>query len=165
MLILSEDGGVRAVEDRFTVLGDEEGAGRARPVILSRARFEADAERLWSEGFELGVRLAADDKVEDLAYDLPRLAVVALEFPKFRDGRAFTSAVLLRQRYGFLGEVRAVGDVLLDQAFAMVRCGFSAFETRASAADWARAIGRYAVVYQTSADGRQPAFLARATKS
>ena len=64
----------------------------------------------------MGVRIEADEEVEALAYDLPRIAVVALEFPKFRDGRAYSAARILRERFGYQGEVRAVGDVLLEQA-------------------------------------------------
>ena len=66
------------------------------------------------------MRLEAGEEVEALAYDLPRIAIVALVFPKFRDGRHYTSARLLRERYGYSGEVRAVGDVLREQAGFMV---------------------------------------------
>jgi uncharacterized protein (DUF934 family) len=97
-------------------------------VILSLARFQAEGEILLSNSRRVGVRVEADQEVEALAYDLPRIAVVALAFPKYRDGRAYTSARLLRERLGFTGEVRAVGDVLQEQAGFMVRCGFDAFE-------------------------------------
>ena len=102
-------------------------------------------------------------RVEALAYDLPRIAVVALDYPKFRDGRAFTSARVLRERLNFKGEVRAVGDVLREQAGYMVRCGFDAFEPAdgSTVEDWERATQRFRHVYQRAADGRSPAFVER----
>jgi uncharacterized protein (DUF934 family) len=109
------------------------------------------------------VLIQPDESVEGLAYDLPRLALIALNFPKFRDGRAYSSAVVLRTRLGFCGEVRAVGDVLREQAREMVRCGFDGFvpSDGSSARDWAAAAGRYRHVYQTAADHRAPAFVER----
>jgi uncharacterized protein (DUF934 family) len=149
-------------EDPFTAVADDEGLPPG-DVIISLARFQADGDRLISEGRAVGVRLAAEDEVETLAYDLPRLAVVALTFPKYRDGRAYTSARLLRERFGFTGEVRAVGDVLREQAGFMVRCGFDAFEPADGSApeDWDRVAHRYRHVYQRAADGRTPAFVER----
>ena len=101
--------------------------------------------------------------MEGLAYDLPRLSLVALTFPKFRDGRAYSAAALLRERYGFTGEVRAVGDVLREQAHFMVRCGFDAFEPSdgSTPEQWARSAFRFHHVYQAAADDRAPAFLER----
>jgi uncharacterized protein (DUF934 family) len=91
--------------------------------------------------------------------------LIALAFPKIRDGRAYSAATLLRERYAFEGEVRAVGDVLRDQALLMLRCGFDAFEPAddASVQDWSKALHRFRHVYQAAADGRRSAFLERAT--
>jgi uncharacterized protein (DUF934 family) len=88
---------------------------------------------------------------------------VALAFPRYRDGRAYSSARLLRERYGFKGEVRAVGDVLREQAGFMVRCGFDAFEPAdgSSPEVWERAARRFRLVYQRGVDGRPPAFVER----
>ena len=149
--------------DRFTVVADDQ-ALPAGGVIPSLARFQAEGDALLSEGREVGVVLQSDEAVEALAYDLPRLAVVALAFPKFRDGRAFTSARLLRERLGYGGEIRAVGDVLQEQAQFMVRCGFDAFEPADGSTPeaWVRAAFRFRHVYQRSADGRRPAFEERA---
>ncbi|WP_394763154.1 DUF934 domain-containing protein [Phenylobacterium sp.] len=149
-------------EDGFTTVADDEVLPPG-DVIVSLTRFQADGERLLSEGRQVGVRIASDEAVEALAYDLPQIAVVALEYPKFRDGRAFTSARVLRERLGFKGEVRAVGDVLRTQAGFMVRCGFDAFEPAdgSSVEDWDRATRRFRHVYQRAADGRVPAFEAR----
>jgi uncharacterized protein (DUF934 family) len=158
-LIKLTDAGFQAAEDLFIDVADEDAIPDG-PVILSLTRFQAEGDALVTAGRSVGVRIAADEAVEDLAYDLPRLALVAVVFPKFRDGRAFTTSSLLRQRLAFGGEVRAVGDVLREQAMFMVRCGFDAFAPYdgATVEDWARAAGRFRHVYQRAADGRAPAF-------
>ncbi|MBW8860242.1 MAG: DUF934 domain-containing protein [Caulobacter sp.] len=146
-------------DDVFTHVGDDDALPEG-DVILSLARFQAEGEILLSNSRRVGVRVEADQEVEALAYDLPRLSVVALAFPKYRDGRAYTSARLLRERLGFTGEVRAVGDVLQEQAGFMVRCGFDAFEPADGATPeaWTKAAHRYRHVYQRAADNRPPAF-------
>ena len=156
------DGAFSLAEDPFTNVADDEGLPPG-DVIVSLTRFQAEGEGLLSEGRQVGVRLASDEEVEVLAYDLPRIAVVALEYPKYRDGRAFTSARLLRERLNFRGEVRAVGDVLRTQAGFMVRCGFTAFEPAdgSTVEDWERATQRFRHVYQRAADGRPAAFAER----
>jgi uncharacterized protein (DUF934 family) len=161
-LIELKDTLARTVDDPFTHVADGDDLATG-DVIVSLTRFQADGERLLSEGRRVGVRVAAGEEVEALAYDLPRLSVVALDFPKNLDGRAFSSARLLRERYGYRGEVRAVGDVLREYAAFMVRCGFDAFEPAdgASADEWQAATGRYRHVYQRSADDRSPAFVER----
>jgi len=162
-LIRWRDGRAWAAEDPFTAVGDEPGLVRG-DVILSLRRFHQEGERLLGEGRHLGVRVEADETVEELAYDLPRLSVVALVFPKFRHGQAYSSARLLRERYGFKGEIRAVGDVLREQARFMVRCGFDAFEPADGSTedDWTLAATRFRHVYQRAADGLVPAFQERA---
>ena len=163
-LIRLDASGFRVASDAWTTLEDGEDLVPG-PVIVSLARFGAEAEELLAGERPVGVRLRSDEGVEGLAYDLPRLALVALEFPKFRDGRALTSAQLLRERFRFGGEVRAVGEVLREQAFFMVRCGFNAFvpSDGSSAEEWAGAAARYRHVYQSHADGRRPAFVERAS--
>lgn len=159
---LRDDGHMAAAEDAFTYVADDEDLAPG-DVILSLARFQAEGDRLLHEGRLVGVRLESDQEVEALAYDLPRIAVVALAFPKFRDGRQYSNARLLRERYGYQGEVRAVGDVLREQAHFMVRCGFDAFEPAdgSNAQEWEAVTHRYRHVYQRAADTRIPAFVER----
>jgi uncharacterized protein (DUF934 family) len=106
----------------------------------------------------LGVRLAADQPPHLIADDLDRLDLVALEFPIFRDGRAYSYARLLRERYGYKKELRAVGNVLRDQFYFMHRCGFDAYAVAdaALAEGWARALSEISHVYQPSTDRRRP---------
>jgi uncharacterized protein (DUF934 family) len=149
-------------EDPFTTVADDEGLPPG-DVIISLTRFQAEGDRLLSEGRSVGVLLASDEEVEALAYDLPRLALVALDFPKFRDGRHFTSAHLLRERYGFKGEIRAVGHFFLEQGGFLVRCGFDAFDVQdgSTPEQWAHAVARHRHVYQRAADARRPAYAER----
>ena len=157
-----QDGAFSLAEDAFTSVADDQGVPPG-DVIISLARFQSEGEILLSEGRAVGVRLESHEEVEALAYDLPQLSVVALAFPKFGDGRAYTSARLLRERFNFKGEVRAVGDVLREQAGYMRRCGFDAFEPAdgSTVEDWERATQRFRHVYQRSSDGRAPAFVER----
>ncbi|MDO8411827.1 MAG: DUF934 domain-containing protein [Phenylobacterium sp.] len=161
-LIKLDAGRFVLANDPFTAVADDEGLPLG-DVIISFTRFQAEGERLLAEGRAVGVRLEPDEEVEALAYDLPRISVVAVAFPKFRDGRGFTSARLLRERLDYAGEVRAVGDVFREQAGFMVRCGFNAFEpSDGSTPDiWAQAVSRHRHVYQRAADARAPAFLER----
>lgn len=161
-LIEMTTGAARVAADTFRHVANDQDLP-AGDVILSLTRFQTDGERLLGEGRKVGVRLTADEEVEALAYDLPQLALVALDFPKFGDGRSYSNARLLRERFGFTGQVRAVGDVLREQAGFMLRVGFDAFEPAdgATANEWQAATLRYRHVYQRSADGRAPAFVER----
>lgn len=161
-LIEMTAGVAQVAPDTFTDVADDQ-EFPAGDLILSLVRFQTDGERLLGEGRKVGVRLAADEEAEALAHDLPQLALVALDFPKFGDGRSYSNARLLRERFGFKGQVRAVGDVLREQAGFLLRVGFDAFEPAdgASADEWQAATQRYRHVYQRSADGRDPAFVER----
>ena len=164
-LIKREGDAFVVAEDPFTAVADDELLPQG-DVIISLTRFQAEGDRLLSECRKVGVRIEPAEEVEALAYDLPRLAVVALAFPKHRDGRAFSSAVLLRKRLGFLGEVRAVGDVFAEQAGHLVRCGFDAYEVAEGVTPelWAHNVHRHRHVYQRAADARTPAYAERGEK-
>lgn len=164
-LIELANGQAQWAQDAFVHVTDEDVIPESGDVILSLARFEAEGDALLaSNSRRVGVRIEADQEVEVLAYDLSRIAVVALAFPKYRDGRAYTSARLLRERFNYDGQIRAVGDVLQEQAGFMVRCGFDAFEPNDGATPeaWTKAASRFRHVYQRAADDRQVAFEERA---
>jgi uncharacterized protein (DUF934 family) len=136
------------VADEWAYLG-EASAAQALIVPLSALRAEAARWRDWSG--RLGVILAPADAPEELAAELPRLALIALEFPNPGDGRGYSQARLLRGRLGFRGELRAVGaGVKQDQVFLLVRCGFDALELAPGEDPQAarRAWRRYTVGYQ-----------------
>ena len=105
--------------------GEEPGAG---PVVMSLPQWLArGAEGRRAIDAPVGVKLDAGEMVDAILPDLDRLSLVALSFPKFGDGRAFSKASILRGQHGFKGEIRAIGDVLWDQLQLMRRCGFDAF--------------------------------------
>lgn len=140
----------RPVADPWTAVADAEPIPAAGPVILPVARWQAERDALAGRTDPLGVAVPGDTKVETLAADLPRLALVAIHFPKFRDGRGFTLARALREHHAFAGEIRATGHVLPDQYQHLVRCGFSTVVVPdgANLDTWARALGELSVVYQ-----------------
>lgn len=151
--------GRRIVEDGWRHLADDEELA-AGPVIVSLARWQRERETLVSRAEPVGVRVPNTADVTGLAEDLPKLAVVALEFPKFADGRAYSQARLLRERLNYRGEIRAVGDVLRDQLFFMARSGFDAFELRAdrSLEDALTAFAEFSESYQPAVDQPQPLY-------
>jgi uncharacterized protein (DUF934 family) len=133
------------------------------PVLVSYEQWQAQRPALLARGAPLGIRLHSDQPPELVAEDLPHFELVALEFPKFRDGRAYSYARLLRERYGFRGELRAVGDVLLEQLFFMLRTGFDAFEIQGPdpLGAYRTALADFSVWYQPTGDGRPTAMQLR----
>ena len=125
-------------------------------VLVSAARFLEDPEALLKRSGKLGVTWPNNRDVDDLVPYLERLAVIALVFPSFRDGRAYSQARLLRERHGYDGELRATGQVLRDQFVFMLRAGFDAFDVKkqADAEAFAQTVQRYSVFYQPTGDGR-----------
>jgi len=109
---------------------------------------------------DVGVWLASDERAEDLRDDVQKLALIAVDFPKFADGRGYSIAYHLRARLGYQGELRAIGDVLRDQMFYMQRAGFDAFAPRADKDIHAalKSLNDFSVTYQVSADQAQPLF-------
>ena len=140
------------VVDPWRYLGEEVVTGD--PVIVPLSELRADRERWWSWTGRLGVRLKPADDVRDLAADLRRLDLVAVEFPNPGDGRGYSQARLLRERLRFRGELRAMGNgVRQDQAFLLARCGFDSLETGPGVDLEAvrDALTRYDVAYQPGA--------------
>ncbi|MEZ5821088.1 MAG: DUF934 domain-containing protein [Bradyrhizobium sp.] len=124
-------------------------------VLVSAARFLESPETLLRREGKIGVIWPNNRGLDDLVPHLDRLALVALVFPSFRDGRAYTQARLLRERHGFVGELRATGQVLRDQFVFMLRAGFDAFDVRkqSDAEAFGEAARRYSVFYQPTGDG------------
>jgi uncharacterized protein (DUF934 family) len=128
------------------------------PVILSKKRWLAERDRLAGRNAPLGLQVEPGEGLDDIATDLGRFALIALSFPKFADGRAFSTATLLRDKHGFTGELRAVGAVLSDQIPYMRRCGFDTFEVTHAPTRRALTEGRLAEVtlyYQPAASAHE----------
>jgi uncharacterized protein (DUF934 family) len=150
---LIEDGEV--VQDRYVRIADDSPVPEEGPVLLPAARFLADAERIAGRPGATGVLWPNDRDIAELAPYLGRLSLIALVFPTFKDGRAYSQARTLRERYRFVGELRATGDVLRDQFLFLHRAGFNAYELKkaADAPAFCAALQRYIAFYQPAADG------------
>lgn len=151
-------GGALAL-DPWVVVADDAPLPETGAPIVSLARWQRERAGLRARNGALGVRLPNAASVETIAEDLDRLALVALEFPKFNDGRAFSQARQLRERHFYRGELRATGQVLRDQLLFMARCGFDAFEIAKGepVEAWAHALAEFSVFYQPTGDGRASA--------
>jgi uncharacterized protein (DUF934 family) len=146
----------KITNDAFVHVAEDAEIPADGAVLISAARFLENAEALSRRVGRTGVIWPNNRDVDDLVPYLDRLAVVALVFPTFRDGRAYSQARLLRERYGYRGELRATGQVLRDQFVFMLRAGFDAFEVKkdSDAAAFAATSKRYSVFYQPTGDGR-----------
>jgi len=116
----------KTADDEFVHIADDAGIPGDGAILLSSARFLGDPEMLSRRAGKTGVVWPNNRDLDDLVPYLDRLAVVALVFPTFRDGRAYSQARLLRERYKYRGELRATGQVLRDQFLFMTRAGFDA---------------------------------------
>jgi uncharacterized protein (DUF934 family) len=138
--------------------GAAQGAGG---LLLPLALAESQAERVRAnQGHVLGLALAPDEDPARAVAFFPHIALIGVQFPKFTDGRGYSSAVLLRVRHGWRGELRALGEVLQDQLFALRRVGFDSFALRADRDPQAalRAFAPFSDTYQGSVDQPLPAF-------
>jgi uncharacterized protein (DUF934 family) len=144
-------------QDDFVSVTDDAPLPEEGGAIVSLTRFLKDRESLLARNASIGVRLAASESPEKLGPEINRLSVIALEFPRFRDGRAFSWARILRTRLGFTGEIRAVGDFLYDQINYQRRVGFNAWEVpeHFTIEMFERALHEMTNVYQPSSDGRK----------
>jgi len=159
-------GGERVV-DALIPLDDTEPLPESGDVLVSLERWRHERAVLEARPGRIGVRLANHEAVSDLASGLGAIALVALEFPSFRDGRAYSQARALRDRYGFQGELRAIGDVGLEQLGFMLRAGFDAFELTSADPehDYRVASEEFSLWYQPAADAREAIFERRHGRS
>jgi uncharacterized protein (DUF934 family) len=146
----------RVSEDSWQPVGDDAPLSADGSIVISFARFKAEPDRLAGRNAALGLRLKNSDDVRALADHVGRLGLIVLEFPKYTDGRAYSQARILREELGYTGELRAAGNVLLDQLLFMQRCGFDAFELARPDAElaWRKAVSAFNVFHQPTGDGR-----------
>jgi len=133
------------------------------PSLLPLAIWLARKAEILATGTPVGVWLDSSEGPETIANDLAHFALIGINFPKFTDGRGYSSARLLRERYGYAGEIRAIGDVLRDQLFYMKRCGIDAFAVREDKDIEAALAGLkvFSEAYQAAVDQPQPLFRRR----
>lgn len=152
---LIKDGAI--IEDSFVFASPAEDGSLTLPVsavLVKLATWQAHRATLLAHPHSKGVQLAPDEFAEMIAGDLDALAMIAIEFPGFADGRGYSTAALLRGRLGFKGELRAVGDVFKDTLFYQQRCGFNAFSLKAgkSLEDALQALHAFQAPYQGTAE-------------
>jgi uncharacterized protein (DUF934 family) len=145
---LLKDG--QPIADPWTAIDDAAESLPDGPVLVSLERWRRDRPALLDRPGGLGVRLLSHHSADDLAEDLERFELIAVDFPKFRDGRGFSTARELRERYGYRGEIRAVGHALPDQAQFLIRTGFTTIELPdgANLAAWQTGLNEISVAYQ-----------------
>lgn len=150
-------------EDSFQYITDGSALPASGDIIVDVALWEAHKSDLKNRDGRVGVLLPGEAEPDAIADDLQDLAVIAIQFPVFRDGRGFSLARILRDRLGYQGELRAVGDVLRDQLFFMQRCGFNAFEPRADRCieQALKGLTDFTVVYQADANEKRPIYRRR----
>ncbi len=115
------------IQDRWHLVTDAEQPLPEGDIIVPVALWLAQKDALLARSGELGVWLDSDQGPEEISADLTHFSIVAINFPVFGDGRGYSYARLLRERYDYRHDIRAIGDVMQDQLFYMQRCGFSSF--------------------------------------
>ena len=132
-------------------------------IIVPFTWWREHADTLQQHSGKLAICINGDDEVEDVAEVANKFELIALDFPAFKDGRCYSHARLLRDRYRYSGELRAVGDVLRDQLFYMKRCGIDSFQVKEGKdmEDALKGFLDFTVRYQTAADGAAPVYKAR----
>ena len=158
-------------EDHWTVIREESEAiervetrGNALRCVVLPVRVYLDALRRDAAALDkTGAWIPPDADFEEWAHELHRAPVIAIDFPSFRDGRGLSIGVILRTRFGYRGELRAIGDVLRDQLEYMRRCGFNAFAVRAdkSLNDALKGFSEITVRYQGVVGDPTPLFRRR----
>jgi len=136
------------------------------PAIVSLARFQKERDSLLARGEKLGLRLEASESPEPIGADVHKIALIVLNVPYFRDGRAYSWARLLRTRLHYKGEIRVTGHVLRDQVAFFTRVGVDSFELPrpASESELEAARAEISQVYQPSVDGRETIWDLRACR-
>ena len=162
----------RVVSDPWQLLeSTADGQAPAIPgagdLIVPAALWRAERDALRFRAGRIGVWLRPDEDPASIAEDLPLFGVVAVEFPKIADGRGYTSGRLLRERYGYRGELRAIGDVQRDQLYFLWQCGFNAFALRPGEdpEQALAAFGELSEAYQSSVERPLPLFRRRDVSS
>ena len=148
--------GGKITDDVFVHVADGAALPDDGAILVPAARLLENPASFLDRKDKIGVIWPNNRDVDDLVPYLDRLALVALVFPIFRDGRAYSQARLLRERFSYRGELRATGQVLRDQFVFMLRAGFDSFEVKkqSDAEAFAQTVKRYSVFYQPTGDGR-----------
>lgn len=129
-------------------------------ILVPVSHWQANQQQLADHSGNVGVWVDGHGEVEEFANAIATVPVIAINFPKFVDGRGFSLARLLRERYGYIGEIRAIGQFIRDQLFMMQRCGFNAFQfdSEIDLAAASQSLKDFTDSYQVAADQPEPLF-------
>ncbi|HMU87271.1 MAG TPA: DUF934 domain-containing protein [Agitococcus sp.] len=157
-----KDGAI--VADTYQLV-TEAGALPAQDIVVSLDVWQQQREAILAHPYKKAVLLKPDQHPEVLVEDVKQLDMIALDFPAFADGRGYSYATLLRQRFGFTGELRATGDVFKDNLFYLKRCGFNSFAVRADKDIHValQGLNNFSESYQASVDESRPLYRRRFT--
>ncbi len=149
----------KIIDDGWDLVDESATIPAAGDVIVSVARWNSDYEVLSQRAGQVGVVLRSDEDPGDITRH-QELPLIAIDFPKFSDGRGYSHARLLRERFGYKGELRAVGNVLRDQLFYMLRCGIDSFALQAGKdiEGALAAFDEFSVTYQAAVDDKLPLY-------
>jgi uncharacterized protein (DUF934 family) len=142
------------VADTWTRITDDVPVAKGASIIVSFARLKSEHNSLFSAAGGVGVEVPSDVNLEELEPFLPRLGIIIVRLASMRDGRVFSVGRLLRERYGYAAEMRAVGDFIPDQVLFLLRCGFTSFEVAENfpVDSLKRSVAAYSVWYQRATD-------------
>lgn len=140
--------------DPWVTLDDDAAAPSGASVVVSFNRLKSDHNAVFAAAGAVGVEVPSDVDLEDLRPFLPRLALITVRFATMRDGRVFSVGRLLRERFKFTGDLRAVGDFIPDQVLFLLRCGYSTFAVNDnfSVDSLKRCVAAYSAWYQRATD-------------
>ena len=153
----------RLINDSWTLLTEDSESLPSGDILLSYSQWQTFSDQLDSHDGSVGVIIEGNADIEDIIEPLLKLPLIAINFPKFVDGRAFSSARLIRERYEYTGEIRAVGGFIRDQLYYLSRCGFNAFKFDDSVdlTESAKSLQDFSEAYQVSVDQESPLFRRR----
>ena len=142
------------IEDLWTILEQEQDPLEVEYPVISLDFWKANKIKLAGQNKSLGILLRAEDSPEEISDSINSFSLIGIDFPIFSDGRGLSSARLLRERYSYSHELRAVGDIRRDQYLFLLRCGFDAFEVKETIdlGEWSNAAKEVSVFYQPASD-------------
>jgi uncharacterized protein (DUF934 family) len=153
----------QVVSDNWILLDENAESLPTGDLLLSFEQWQSFAEQLSNHSGSIGVWLEGHAEIEQIIEPLLNLPLIAINFPKFADGRGFSAARLIKERYNYAGELRAIGGFIRDQLYLLNRCGFNAFQfsDENELSDAAESLKDFSENYQVSVDQENPLFRRR----
>jgi len=151
------------IDDSWLILDDSAETLPSGNILLSLEQWQQFSDQLSQHNGELGLWLEGNAEIDAVIDSLQQLSLIAIKFPKFVDGRGFSLARLLRERYNYNGELRAIGEFIRDQLYLLKRCGFNAFQLTEDQdlSEASKSLNDFSETYQVSADQQEPLFRRR----